>query len=318
MDILLFILLFITLAFAGLLLGFHFRTRRIARESLKQVPQLGEVVPVPGGSMHYIEKGNPEKQTLVMINGLSGQLQHFTYALVDDLAADFHVVALDRPGCGYSTRNHAALATLPEQARMVHAFLEARNISNAVFVGHSMGGAVSLAVALDYPSDVAGLALLCPLTHHLPEQPAAFRPLEIRTQWLRALIGQTIAVPLASRTAPLVLKQVFAPETAPDDFLIRAGGALGLRPEGFITASQDVVGTNDSIRAQVARYSELAVPGGVLFGAQDQILSPEEHGTPMKAFGLETISLENRGHMIPITAPKDCAAFIRRVAKQVN
>ncbi|WP_170427269.1 alpha/beta fold hydrolase [Ruegeria arenilitoris] len=310
--------LVIVLLIAGFFVGMNLWTRRLTRQGLDRVPQLGQIVPVQGGSIHYVERGDPSKQSIVMIHGLAGQLQHFTYAIMDLLADDYHVIAVDRPGCGYSTRNTADLGQLPEQARMIQEFLDTKGITNAVLVGHSLGGAVSLAMALDHPEKTKALALLAPLTQKLPETPQVFKPLEIRTEWLRGFIGNTIAVPISAKTAPHALSAVFDPEQPPEDFLDRAGGALGLRPSAFITASQDVVGVDASIAAQVARYGDLSVPGGILYGAQDAILSPSANGDPMTRFGLSNEKIEGLGHMIPITAPDACAAFIRRMAEHAG
>lgn len=309
------ILLLIAALLGLFLLLMNLWTRRLTRQGMQTVPQLGQIVHVEGGSIHYVERGDPQNPTIVMIHGLSGQLQHFTYAMMDDLADDYHVIAVDRPGCGYSTRDTAQLAALPEQGRMIHAFLEAKGIERAVLVGHSLGGAVSLAMALDYPENTQALALLSPLTQKMPGTPAVFKPLEIRTEWLRNLIGHTVAVPLARKTAPLVLSDVFAPEPAPSDFLDRAGGALGLRPSAFITASQDVIGAEASIEALSNRYTDLTVPGGILFGANDPVLSPHQHGATMTDYGLIYEEIEGRGHMIPITAHEACASFIRKIAR---
>lgn len=307
--------LIITLLIAAFFLIMHLWTRKLTREGSIRVPQPGQIIPVRGGSIHYVEKGDPSKQTLVMIHGLTGQLQHFTYALVDLLADEYHIIALDRPGCGYSTRDSADLGRLPEQARMIHEFLDTKGVTDAVLVGHSLGGAVSLAMALDYPDKVKALALLAPLTQTLSGTHAVFKPLEIRTQWLRSFIANTIAVPIAAKTAPHTLDTVFAPEPAPTNFLDRAGGALGLRPSAYVTGSQDVMGIHESLPQQVARYPELTAPGGILFGAQDVLLSPSAHGTPMTRFGLFNEQIEGLGHMILITAPDACAGFIRRVAE---
>ncbi|WP_170576260.1 alpha/beta fold hydrolase [Ruegeria atlantica] len=308
-------LLTIVLLITAFFVGMNMWTRRLTRDGLKRVPQLGDIVLVNGGSIHYVEKGDPSKQTIVMIHGLTGQLQHFTYALVDILADDYHIIAVDRPGCGYSTRDSADLGRLPEQARMIQEFLDTKDISDAVLVGHSLGGAVSLAMALEHPDKTKALALLAPLTQKMATPPQVFKPLGIRIEWLRSLMGNTIAVPLAAKTAPHTLSIVFDPEPAPKDFLDRAGGALGLRPSAFITGSQDVVGIDESIDAQMARYAELTVPGGILYGAQDAILSPQKQGEPMKPFGLTSDTIDKAGHMILITAPDACAAFIRRITE---
>ncbi|MEY8839972.1 alpha/beta fold hydrolase [Cribrihabitans sp. XS_ASV171] len=314
MQTLLILLLLVLAAIALLLLWGSIVTRKAAREAEEIMPPQGKSVEVAGGTIHYVEAGDPAKQTLVMIHGLSGQLQHFTYALVDRLAQDHHVIAVDRPGCGYSTRDSEALATLPEQARMIGEALDKLGTRDWVLVGHSLGGAVSLALALDRPRDVAGLALLAPLTHPVGATPAAFKPLEIRAPWLRKLIGHTIAVPTARRTAKATLDAVFAPEPWPEDFLTRAGGALGLRPKAFITASEDVVHATGGIGEQAPRYRHLDVPGAILFGAEDPILLPTQQGVPMKRYWLRHEVLPGHGHMIPITAPDACEEFIRSVA----
>ena len=308
------VLLLILALLAAALLALVLRTRALAAQAERQVPQLGEIVPVPGGAIHVVEMGPEDAPPLVLIHGLSGQLQHFTYALAGLLAGEFRVIALDRPGCGYSRRDSDDFASLPEQARMIGAVLDARGIGKPMLVGHSLGGAVALALALQRPGQIAALALLAPLTHPVAEPPALFRGLLVTSPGLRRLIGHTLAVPLAHATRDRVLAEVFAPEPAPGDFLTRAGGALGFRPQAFIAASADLIGQMRSLPAQAARYGELQTPGGVLFGAEDPVLSPQAQGAAMQAHGLAFETLPGRGHMIPVTAPEACADFIRRMA----
>lgn len=305
--------------FAAFLVLAALRTRSMAREAVHLVPQAGQVQPVRGGSVHYVDLGPKDAPVLVMIHGLSGQLQHFTYALSGLLTDEFRIIAVDRPGCGYSAREETALALPGAQGRMIGEALDALGIENPVLVGHSLGGAVALAMAMDRPEKTRALALLCPATQPQSEAPEVFRGLMVKTAWLRQVIGKTIAVPMAAATKDKVLAMVFQPEAAPADFMIKAGAALGMRPAGFITASEDVIGLIAEGETQAARYTdELTVPGGILFGASDAILSPVLHGHTMAAHGLEYETLEGRGHMIPMTAPEDCAGFIRRMAAKAQ
>jgi pimeloyl-ACP methyl ester carboxylesterase len=309
------VLLCIVLIIALLLLAANLWTRSLGHGVEELIPQAGEIMPVTGGALHYIDLGPKDAQTLVLIHGLSGQLQHFTYALADRLAQDFRVIAVDRPGCGYSRRDSKAQAGVAEQGRMIGELLDNLGVEATILVGHSLGGAISLAMALDRPEKTAGLALLCPVTLPQSDAPEAFAGLEIRSDGLRKLISHTIAVPTAKRTAEKVLELVFAPESAPEDFLTRGGGALGLRPQAFITASEDILAVEDAMPRQSARYeAELKTPGGILFGAQDNILSPDSHGHPMKEYGLTHEMLEGGGHMILLTQPAACEDFIRRMA----
>jgi len=283
------------------------------------VPRAGQLVEVEGGAIHYVEQGPRDAPPVVLIHGLSGQLQHFDYGVAEALAGEFRVISVDRPGCGYSRRDDPALADPGAQARMIDAALDRLGVGRAVIVGHSLGGAVALAMALDRPGWVGALALICPATQLQTETPEAFRGLLIRTGWLRRAVAHTVAVPLAAATARKVLEMVFRPDPVPENFIIRGGGALGLRPKAFITASEDILALQAAAPGLAARYGEdLKAPGGVLYGGADAILSPSAHGRTMQPHGLTFEAVEGAGHMLPVSAPDACAAFIRRIAAQAG
>lgn len=122
----------------------------------------GRVVLVDGGSIHYVEQGPKDGTPVVLIHGLSGQLQHFTYGLSELLAKDFRVIAIDRPGCGYSTRENDEFSCPEAQGRMINEALDMLNVEKPILVGHSLGGSVALAMALDRPDQIGALALICP------------------------------------------------------------------------------------------------------------------------------------------------------------
>jgi len=313
------ILIYVILGLLAVLGLANLWTRKLARDAEQLVPQVGQVQTVRGGALHYVDLGPREAQTLVLIHGISGQLQHFTYALAGLLASDYRVIAVDRPGCGYSFVSTGDGAPLDEQGRMIGDLLDSLGVSNPVLVGHSLGGAVALAMALDRPDKTGALALLCPLTQQQTETPDMFKGLEIRTTFLRHLIGNTVAGPVAKQTAGKMLAEAFAPESCPDDFMDKAGAVLGLRPSAFVTATSDFCAVSDQMAAQVARYDTgLKTPGGILYGAGDNLLSPDLHGQSMTSHGLDFENLPGRGHMIPITAPEDCARFIRRMAEKAT
>ncbi len=298
-------------------IGLALYSRGVARKAEAAVPKAGRTTRVKGGEIHWVERGRG--RPVVMIHGLGGQLHHFTYQVVDLLEGEFRCIALDRPGCGYSEREDDRLAALPEQARMVAEFLEAEGIEKPLIVGHSLGGALALTLALEHPDRVGGIALIAPLTHEVPEPPAAFKALAVRSPLARRLIGHTLAVPMGMRTAKKTLAMVFAPEAAPADFVTRGGGALGLRPRAFVASSADFVASAD-IAGQARRYDGLTIPGGVLYGDRDAILDFRAQGEALVARlpHLEWEVLEGRGHMLPITAPEETAAFIRRMEARMR
>jgi pimeloyl-ACP methyl ester carboxylesterase len=281
----------------------------IRRRVQAAVPPLGRFVQVGETRLHIVERGSGPP--LVLVHGLGAQLRNFTYALVDRLAANFRVICVDRPGCGYSTRPARVSASLPGQAATIAKLLAELGLEKPFIVGHSYGGAVALALALNHSENVGGLALIAPLTHAQEAAPAAFTDLVIASPRLRKLIAWTVAVPASMAAGAKVLSLVFRPDAVPADFATAAGGLLALRPGQFYSASSDLVGVNDDLPAMEARYSSIRMPVGILFGRGDEILRYQDHGVAMqsKIPGL-VLSLVDGGHMLPLSAPELTARWI--------
>ena len=184
-----------------------------------------------------------------------------------------------------------------------------------VIVGHSLGGAVALTLGLNHKEHVGSLALLCPATQPIDETPDVFKGLDISSAGLRKFIAHTISGPLGLLMEKKIFNVVFAPEPIAPDFWVKGGGKLGRSPGAFISASEDMVNGRGSVEEVVGREAELTMPVGVLFAEADEILDPKLHGEKFSELsGAELRLLPSRGHMIPLTAPDDCAAFIRDMA----
>lgn len=306
--ILVFLLLDLLLAIAA---GCAVLTAVVARRAERAVPPAGRFVTVDGVRLHYVEEG--AGPPILMIHGLGSQLQTFTYAL-GALLPGYRLVMLGRPGAGYSQA--APSATLATPAGIIAGFLRALGIERALVVGHSLGGAVALALALDHPERVAGLALLGPATQPQDEPPEVLRGLAIRSDLVRRLAGWLVVTPLSLVAGPKQLAAVFAPDPVPADFGTRAGGLLQIRPAAFRRASRELVEAGGQLAAYAARQGALAMPVGVLYGTADNILDPALHGDGLaaKVPGCDLELIERAGHMVPISAPERTAAFIERIA----
>jgi pimeloyl-ACP methyl ester carboxylesterase len=308
------IMVALVLLLAALIAGLVWFTANTARKVEAALPPRGRFMDIDGERIHYVDTGGVGP-VIVMIHGLGGNLLHFHYALAGRLAGQFRLFLVDRPGSGYSSRAAGGDAGLTAQAAAIAKLIRALGLTRPLVAGHSLGGAVSLALALDHPDCVGGLALLAPLTHAQDEVPAVFRRLVIHSSLVRRLIAWTIATPLGIRRGPAVLKEVFAPEAVVPDFPLRAGGLLGLRPKAFYATSSDLVAVNDVLPAYTRRYPSLNLPFGILFGRNDRVLDYRQQGEAMTA-SCPALDLEltEGGHMLPMTAPDRCAALIRRVA----
>lgn len=80
-------------------------------------------------------------------------------ALVDKISKQNRVVCIDLLGHG-KTGNIGYVHTIEDMADAVKAVLKEIRVRRAVFIGHSMGGYVSLAFAEKYPKNVKALCLV--------------------------------------------------------------------------------------------------------------------------------------------------------------
>lgn len=311
MSILLTLILTIVLIVAGLV----FFAANTARKVEAAAPPCGQFLAVEGQRLHYIDTGG-SGPSVVLIHGLGGTLRHFTYALVDRLSDEFRVIAVDRPGSGYSTRPDDSSASLGEQADTLAKFMRALGLKQPILVGHSLGGALSLAIALDHPDCAGAVALIAPMTQAQENLPEPFLALDIASPLMRKIMAWTLAIPMSIRNAPKVLKTVFGPDAVPSDFPTRGGGVLGLRPNSFFNTSSDAVAVMEDLPGMMSRYSGLNIPLGMLFAKGDLILDYHLHGEAMRQQcpSLDLVLLEEHGHMLPLTAPDATADLIREVA----
>ena len=108
-----------------------------------------------GGRLAYAVGG--EGPPVVLVHGLGGTIENWR-AIATPLATRHRVLVPDLPG-------HGGSAPLPEArdlgavAAAVLGIAEAEEIHDAVWVGHSLGGAVALRAAILLPEAVRGLVL---------------------------------------------------------------------------------------------------------------------------------------------------------------
>lgn len=294
-------------------LGLAWFTRRTARRVETFMPPKGYFVDVPGARLHVREAGSGP--AILLIHGLGGQSAHFDYGMVDTLARSHRVVVVDRPGSGYSQRGPGTPADISTQAAALAALIDKLGLQRPTIAGHSLGGAIALTLALEHPEKVGALALIAPLTHVQRAPAPVFKALAIRSPWLRTCYAWTLATPGAIAGGKKALASVFAPEAAPRDFPVKGGGMLSLRPSQFLAASADMQALSGHMPALVARYGQLSVPTGVLYGREDAILDWRQHGQALaeKLPGLD-LELVDGGHMLPVTQPQQTADFVARCA----
>lgn len=293
---------------------FVYATQRIARRAEAAVPPVGQFIDIDGNRIHYVEEG--EGPPILFVHGLGGTLHHFRQPLFGGQLDGFRLIALDRPGAGYSTRAAGASGRLPEQADLIAKFIDRLRLDKPLVVGHSLGGMITLTVALNHPDRISGIVLLSPLTRHRDEVPPAMKPIYITSPLKRWLMAQTVAIPASLKYAQQTLAYVFGPQPTPARYMTEGGGWLGLRPGHFYAMVTDLVAVAEDLPALQTRFGEIDMPAGMIFGSADRVIDPTSNGEDMrdKIRHIDLEILDGVGHHPQYAASERVVAMIRRTA----
>ncbi len=220
-------------------------------------------------------------------------------SMVDELSASHKIILLDLPGHGESP-NFDEEHTMEQMAREVKETLNFLGVSTAVFVGHSMGGYVTLAYAELFPDAVSGFILMNSTT--FPDTP------DKKEQRLKAVdTAEKNLDTLIKMSIPSLFAEKNLEKLKPEIELAKA-----LARE---TSLQGVSAALKGMRLRTDRSFLLEeFPGkiGIIMGKYDKAVNPEElkEIIPNKE-NIEVLELET-GHMAHLEAPQETLNFIRK------
>ena len=112
---------------------------------------------VDGTRIRYIDVGRGAP--VVLLHGLGASMYAWRRNLAAVAAAGFRVIAFDNRGFGLSDKPSAPYDNAA-YARLVIALMDSLRLTDAVLVGHSMGGEIAAQVAIEYPARVRGLVVV--------------------------------------------------------------------------------------------------------------------------------------------------------------
>lgn len=238
-----------------------------------------------------------EGAPLVLIHGFASDSQSWA-PLEKALQCGNPIIRIDLPGHGRSPRRK--IGSFADLARMmVEAFDEATSsIGQVHIVGHSLGGALAIAIADTRVKRVASLSLLAP---------AGLGP-EIDADALNGIVRATKTESLA----PWLRRLTATPEGVSDDY---ARAAMRLRSDPQLRLCQaDMAGRlfPDGVQAFDLRpaVNRLTAPIALLWGRQDHIL-PYRHSLAIDG-DLGIHLLKHAGHVPQIECPERVAKIIGR------
>jgi pimeloyl-ACP methyl ester carboxylesterase len=268
----------------------------------------GRILDLPSGKTQVIDRGPPDGSPIVLIHCFTCAIDWWD-GMLPALERRHRVVAVDLLGHGGSEKP-ASGYSIGDQARLVAEALERLDVSNAEVVGHSLGGAVAVALAQAAPARVGRVVIIdTPPTHNES------------SLGLVAQLG----------FAPVVGEAFWR---AKPDFAVKQGLEVAFAP-GFdvpdrfvedvdrmnFSAYDDSASAFDDFTAEEPlgrRMASTDLPLLVIMGAEEQIiddparaLSEYRTGVP----GARTRLIAGAGHSPNVEKPAETARFVLAFAK---
>ncbi len=212
----------------------------------------------------------------------------------------------DRIGYG---RTGGAAGDFADNAAAVAALVAEAALGPAVLVGHSWGGGVALATAIEAPASVAGLVLVASVSPTVAASGA-----DRLLAW--PALGEAVALATVGATTSVIGSSPSRRWLVP-----RIPGPLGAylrsvpagRPpwRAFLVEQRAYV---TSLPGLAPYLGDIDVPTIVLTGTQDRTVPPSTGAALADAIPAATlVELPGVGHLVPFRAPGPIAAAIHQV-----
>lgn len=261
------------------------------------------------GSLHAEECGSG--RPVVLLHGHGANLGIFAPLATPLMAGGRRVIAVDHRGFGRSSAVPSTFGFdgLVDDLVTVLGVLDLRG---AIVVGHSMGGAVALGLAVDRPDVVAERVSALVLVNSSARGPAD-RPLS-RARAAALDWNLTEHVGRHHRHGMVLARANFGSEP-------RRSHVEAVRAIGFASPAARRLGfTRRLLGIDLGdRLSDVRVPVLVLAGAADRVLPPSESRRIAESAAWARLCVfQGAGHMLPVERSKQVAEQILRFADDVD
>jgi pimeloyl-ACP methyl ester carboxylesterase len=269
-----------------------------ASRAISLTPEIHADVVCPPGEPRIAYSQVGQGPDVVLVHGALVTRGDMVLALAERLRGRFRVTAFDRPGHGESGRL-GPTGSPWRQAQALQAAAGSLGLRRPMLIGHSHGGAVALAWALQNPDDVAAVLALAPIV--FPEarlEHAIFAPRG--APGVGPLINFGLRTAVDEALVPVLRRAMFSPQALPPEvsrtFPLDTPRSLALlEAEG-----EDAILLNVGLARSAMNYWRCRTPVRILAGDRDVVVNNAQHGQvlarllPNGAF--ET--LPGLGHML--------------------
>ena len=255
--------------------------------------------------------GGPD---VVLIHGALVTREDMVLALFAALSDGLRVTAFDRPGHGASTRSGWTGSPWWQAAALREA-CGRLGIHRPGLIGHSYGGAVAMAFALQFPRDLAGVVALAPVAFpELRLEHLVFGP---RAVWpMGPLMNRAVSAALDPVLLPVLWRAMFMPQPIPERYAAVFPYAWVGRAAHTEAEGEDALLLNLGLARSAMNYARCEAPVRIFGGDQDLVVNNAAHGrlaaTMVPNGSYE--SLTGLGHMLHHFAHGPIIAAARSLA----
>jgi pimeloyl-ACP methyl ester carboxylesterase len=267
-----------------------------------------DYVDADGVRLFSIVAGPASGTKLIFLHGLSGSFSTWQ-VVMGELADRYRVAAFDLPGHGLSDKPDPANFdyAVSSLASTVATALKTTGLAPAIIVGHSLGGAISMQLALEHPETMSGLVLVN----------SAGLASEISPDLL-ALMDREPGQNTARAMLQLFLEdQALVLDRGVDDM------AQGQLSEGGWSAQRTIAAKAFSTKGQIVdtidRLAEIPSPTLIVWGAKDRVMPVDHAIHAAGAIPDATLKLlPSIGHVPQVEAASTLATAIDRFARSLS
>ena len=247
-------------------------------------------MPFKAGFYYSLHEGGKSAQKPVILIHGAGSSHLFWPAEIRRLTGHT-VIALDLPGHGHS--DGVGFQSVSDYSGAITEFLAAMDIFKAAFVGHSLGGAIALQLALDFPQHVIGIGVV--------SGGAAFN---LPPEMITYLSGQATAA--AGRQ--MVQDRLACAFTPQNISLAGVKSMLSSRPS--VVYGDWLACSRFNLLEQV---NKINTPAYIACGREDRLMKESQAHTLSASLPIARLDvIRNAGHLLPIEQPVLLAAGLKQ------
>jgi pimeloyl-ACP methyl ester carboxylesterase len=271
----------------------------------------------------FLVHANPDAQAtpMLLLHGFPTSSFDF-HAVIDELARDRPVVAIDYPGAGFSDKPPGYSYSLVEQADVVEVVCKGLGIQRAHVFAHDIGTSVATELLARRQAGLCGfdIASVTLMNGSVYRDMAQLTPAQ---KLLRLpAVGPVFARLARFGTFRLQMRRIFGRPDAVTDEELRDAWTLLTLDEGHLRLPKMIGYVDERVRYRrrwIGALETLDVPCLILWGTRDPvavlaIAEKLERETPRARF----VRLEGLGHYPQLEAPARVAAEVVGFARSAD